>query len=131
MTTGRCLCGGVSYAVSGKLRDVSNCHCEHCRRLTGHHMAATAAERAQFTLTSDETLRWYSHQPDVEYGFCNRCGSTLFWRTATKPEHISITAGTLDHPTGLKTVTSLFDAEAGDYFDLPITPDSNPGDRTV
>ena len=126
---GSCLCGGVAYEVSGPLRNISNCHCEHCRRLTGHHMAATAAKLADFALTAEESLRWYSHQPDVEYGFCNQCGSTLFWRSEASSGSISITAGTLDHPTGLQTVASLFDAEAGDYFVLPETADSNPGDR--
>lgn len=92
-------------------------------------MAASAAAATDLVLDASETLRWYSHQPEVEYGFCSRCGSSLFWRTADRSGVVSITAGTLDHPTGLVTEASLFDAEAGDYFDLPATPDSHPGDR--
>ena len=29
--TGRCLCGGVRYKITGKLRDVVECHCAMCR----------------------------------------------------------------------------------------------------
>ena len=93
-------------------------------------MAASAANVDDIVFERSETLRWYSHQPKVEYGFCSRCGSSLFWRSADAEGSMSITAGSLDHPTGLSTVASLFDAHAGDYFDLPKTADSHPGDRS-
>lgn len=116
--SGRCECGGVSYVVDGDLRNVWNCHCGPCRRITGHHMAATAAPVADVEFTSTETLTWYERVEGVEYGFCNRCGSTLFWRSADKAAHLSICAGTLDQPTGLDTDGILFAAEAGDYHQL-------------
>lgn len=113
--TGKCACGGVKYKVTGDLRSVSNCHCEPCRRITGHHMAATATTVADIDFESKETLQWYASTPTVDYGFCNQCGSSLFWRAADKPDFVSITAGTLDQPTGLRTYEALFVAEAGDY----------------
>ncbi len=117
--TGHCDCGGVSYGVDGPLRDVYNCHCERCRRITGHHMAATAAHPDHVSFVSDATLAWYSPDPTVEYGFCNRCGSTLFWRAASIADKLCITAGTLDQPTGLRTVKAWWVAEAGDYHERP------------
>ena len=45
--TGGCLCGGVRYAVTGPLRDIIACHCEQCRRSSGHFVAATACRREQ------------------------------------------------------------------------------------
>jgi hypothetical protein len=47
---GRCLCGAVTYRVTGLLRDVYNCHCHRCRRFTGHHMAATAADVTEVSI---------------------------------------------------------------------------------
>lgn len=116
--TGRCECGGVCYSVTGPLRDVYNCHCQRCRRITGHHMAATAARRDQLTLLSEETLTWYAPDPTVAYGFCSRCGSTLFWRAESDPESVSIAAGTLDPPTGLRTTKAWWVAAASDYHEL-------------
>src|SRR5207248_10006566 len=52
--TGRCLCGSVSYVVSGPLRPVVACHCSQCRRMTGHFMAATAARCTDLDITSAE-----------------------------------------------------------------------------
>lgn len=116
---GRCDCGGVAYDVTGPLRDVWDCHCPRCRRITGHHMAATAAAPADVVLTADGTLRWYEPAAGVEYGFCGTCGSTLFWRTAGRPDKLVIAAGTLDGPTGLRTTKAWWCAEAGDYYERP------------
>ena len=115
--TGRCECGGVRYSVSGVLRDVYNCHCSRCRRITGHHMAATAAASTDVILHSQATLKWYAPDETVEYGFCGDCGSTLFWRANALADKLCIAAGTLDQPTGLHTTKAWWVAEAGDYHE--------------
>ena len=122
MATGRCLCGGVTFEVDGALRDVIDCHCVRCRRHTGHFMAATAAHPDHVTITGEQ-LRWYDATSTVQYGFCGECGSTLFWRATDKPDSLSIAAGTLDPPTGLKTTAALFTAAASDYHRLDDTID--------
>src|ERR1700735_4617008 len=48
--TGGCMCGAVRYRVDGPLRSIVVCHCEQCRRMTGHVLAATAAKRGTFEL---------------------------------------------------------------------------------
>jgi hypothetical protein len=114
-STGSCMCGSVAFSINGPLRDVFNCHCDRCRRFTGHHMAATATDPANIVFDSDETLTWFSPAEGVEYGFCARCGSSLFWRTAVDPSKHCITAGSLNQPTGLTTTHAWYVAEAGDY----------------
>jgi hypothetical protein len=130
-TRGGCACGGVRYGITGELRDVANCHCEPCRRITGHFMAATATSPGSLRFESDTTLTWYQRTEHVQYGFCNRCGSTLLWKASDKPDQISIAAGTLDQPTGLRTTHALFTAEAADYHKLDDTIDSRPYDRSL
>jgi hypothetical protein len=132
--SGRCLCGAVSFQVFGDLRDVFNCHCHRCRRFTGHHMAATAANVADLRIEDDENnLRWFHPVPDVGYAFCGKCGSSLFWRSGLTTDRISICAGTLDPPTNLKTVRALWVDEASDYHVRPVVrefateSDSYPG----
>ncbi len=115
--TGSCLCGAVTYEVTGPLRDVINCHCVRCRRHTGHFMAATRSATGDVAIAGT-ALRWFDATDDVQYGFCGTCGSTMFWRTADRPEVLSIAAGTLDPPTGLTTTTALFTADASDYHRL-------------
>lgn len=118
MSSGRCACGGVRYTTSRPLRAVVNCHCERCRRISGHFMAATGCHPDGLHLDTDETLRWYEPVPGVAYGFCGTCGATLFWRADDVPGWISITAGTLDPPTGLTTTSAWWTGAASDYHRL-------------
>lgn len=117
---GRCLCGAISFQVLGPLRDVYNCYCGRCRRFTGHHMAATAADAADLAIDDpDSNLRWYYPVPQAGYAFCCICGSSLFWRSRKATGRVSICAGTLEPPTGLRTVQAWWTSEASDYHARP------------
>ena len=113
--TGSCLCGAVRYEVHGPLRPVDYCHCTQCRKSSGHFVAATACHPEHLTLTREESLRWYRSSETAERGFCADCGSSLFWRPS-HGRHVSIMAGTLDGPTGLRDTEHIFVADAGDYY---------------
>ncbi|HJO79289.1 MAG TPA: GFA family protein [Acidimicrobiales bacterium] len=126
--SGGCHCGGVRYRVVGPLRSVTNCHCDPCRRISGHFVAASAAQLSDVVLDSDETLTWYHSTETVQYGFCGHCGSTLFWRADDTATSLSIAAGTLDQPTGLMTNLALFGNEAGDYHNLDMSIETLSGD---
>ena len=116
--TGSCLCGGVRYRVRGALRDVLICHCQFCRRMSTHVGAYAACAPSDLELVSSRTLRWYRSSPGARRGFCNKCGSALFWEP-TPATHISISAGSLNPPTGLKVKEQIFLAQKGDYYELP------------
>jgi len=118
--TGGCLCGDVRYEVNGPLRNVITCHCEQCRRTSGHFVAASAANIDDLKLTEETGLRWYQSSEIARRGFCATCGSSLFWdptrdESSADPHHISIMAGTLDSPTGLETANHIFVTWKGDY----------------
>lgn len=126
--SGKCLCESITYEIDGEVRDVVDCHCHRCRRHTGHFMAATQAAVDEVDIRG-ETLRWYSPTDDVQYGFCGNCGSTLFWRTTGRPDRISIAAGTLTPPTGLKTVAAIYRDHASDYHRFDETLPAYGEDR--
>ncbi|MFU1479411.1 GFA family protein [Roseovarius sp. C7] len=117
---GGCLCGAVRYRVAGALRDVIYCHCSQCRRASGHHVAATACAPEDLSVTGEP--RWHRSSDEAQRGFCPDCGSNLFW----KPDHgghVSIMAGTLDGPTGLRVSGNWHGEDRGDYYDLPPVGD--------
>lgn len=126
--SGKCLCESITYEITGPARDIVNCHCSRCRRHTGHFMAATQASVEEIEIEG-ETLRWYNPTDEVQYGFCGNCGSTLFWRTTRSPDVISIAAGTLTPPTGLKTVAAIYTDYASDYHEFHTGIDSYAEDR--
>jgi hypothetical protein len=113
--TGGCLCGAVRYELAGALRDVVVCHCAMCRKTHGHVGAYTAANKESLRLIESRGLKWYRSSSGVRRGFCGECGSSLFWESEAR-DHTSVTAGTLDAPTGLKTVLQIHVASAGDYY---------------
>jgi hypothetical protein len=116
--SGGCLCGGVRYEIKGELRYVIACHCEQCRRTSGHFAAMTRTATADIAYTSLDTLKWYRSSDTAERGFCGECGSNLFWRPIGG-DTTSITAGTLDTPTGLSIEKHIFVGAKSDYYELP------------
>jgi hypothetical protein len=116
---GGCLCGGVRFTVQGALRPVIACHCSQCRRWTGGYLMTTEAANADIDFAAADTLTWYASSAAAERGFCGRCGSVLFWRRTTgAPTHISLLAGALDPPTGLRLASHIFVADKSDFYHI-------------
>lgn len=111
---GSCLCGQVTFIVTGPMRPVVACHCAQCRKTSGHYVAATSAPREAVSIHGEVT--WYQSSPDARRGFCGTCGSSLFWDGPG--ENISIHAGTLDGETGLSVKGHIFCADKGDYYEI-------------
>lgn len=115
--TGSCLCGAVKFEVNGPLRDVVLCHCAMCRKTHGHIGAYTNAPKAHLRLIETRGLKWYASSGFARRGFCSECGASLFWERLNA-DVVSIAAGTLDEPTGLRTTLQIFVDSAGDYYDV-------------
>ena len=117
--------------MRGKLRDVITCHCVQCRKTSGHFVAATACRRSAFTLVKRDSLKWYVAVPGFRRGFCGECGASLFFEEVGG-ERISLAAGSLDEPQGLKIVAHIYVSEAGDYYPIePDVPASARGDHNI
>ena len=115
--TGGCLCGAVRYRLFGPLRDVINCHCGQCQRTHGNFAAYTKVRRSAISFDERQGLRWYSSSDRARRGFCKTCGASLFWERLDG-DSISVSAGSIDPPTGLKTIRDIFVADKGDYTEL-------------
>ena len=114
---GACLCGAVRFTVTGPLRAVVACHCAQCRKLYTNFAAFSAARRGDLTITEDDALVWYASSPGVRRGFCGRCGSALFW-DKTDNDFVSVSAGALEQPSGLRCVRHIFAADKADFYEI-------------
>lgn len=126
--TGQCLCGSVKYSIRGPLRStVVACHCTTCRRFTGGLWTGTAARREHLVIEEGSSLKWYQSSPGAKRGFCDNCGSSLFWEGVDEPL-LSIAAGSLNEPTGLRLAVHSWTSESADYwsFDPHIPKKSGP-----
>jgi hypothetical protein len=115
--SGRCQCGAVGYRVNGNMRDVVYCHCGQCRRIHGHAPGYSAARKAELSIEGEENIVWYRASDQAQRGFCKSCGSSLFWRPDGR-ETISIAAGSINAPTGLKTARHIFTGDKADYYQI-------------
>ena len=100
--TGKCFCGFVHLEVSAPAKSPCFCHCNSCRLASGApYMAWGSFLKDSFHVTQGELAIYKSSDP-VERGFCNRCGSTLSYFHAGRPEHIDITLVALDQMDELR-----------------------------
>ena len=117
MTTGGCLCGAVRYRVRGRLRDVVACHCGQCRRQHGNFAVYTNAALESVEIQEQGELAWYAASAEARRGFCRSCGSPLFWQRVGAAT-VSIDAGSLDQPSGLRLVRHIYVADKADFYDI-------------
>ncbi|MEM1285697.1 MAG: GFA family protein [Pseudomonadota bacterium] len=112
--TGRCLCGSVRYEVRGPSKSYTVCHCSQCRKQSGNQWASGECKDDDLVITG-EGLRWYASSESARRGFCERCGSFLFWKMHAE-DLTSFSLGSLDKPTGLTLEKHIFVADKGDYY---------------
>lgn len=115
MHHGSCLCGEVSFDVSGELAAPDACHCTMCRKQSGHYWASTDIERKSLRLRGEDKLNWYQASEKVRRGFCSCCGSFLFW-DPLEGERIAIAMGAFDSPSRTRLEKHIFVADKGDYY---------------
>jgi len=115
--TGRCLCGAVHFEIRGPLRDVVVCHCGQCRRQHGAPPSYTAAPWSNVKLSGTNHLKWYQSSELARRGFCRICGSSLFWEPIGTGR-VSISAGSLDKPTGLRIIRHIFVSDKADFYEI-------------
>ena len=114
---GSCLCGQVSFQVTGALAGPDACHCVQCRKQSGHYFVSTNVARSALTVNGQENVAWYQSSEKIRRGFCSICGSTLFWDPPDR-DWVAVAMGAFDAPTGTHLEKHIFVAEKGDYYEI-------------
>jgi len=112
-----CLCKGVNFKISGELRPVINCHCIQCTKTHGNYAAYTSVLEENIIYKSKKTLKWYKSSDKASRGFCKICGASIFFKRLGS-RAVSLSAGLLQNPTGLKTISHIFINNKRDYYEL-------------
>ena len=111
MMTGGCLCGAVRYRLAERPTGYGACHCAMCRKFSGGIELGLEVPPGGVTWQDETHLKTYASSEWAERGFCDICGSSLFWRmTAPGPMQglMSLSAGSLDDMTGLSFDTEVY-----------------------
>lgn len=117
MKTGSCLCGAVAFEISGPMDDVIACHCTQCRKMTGNYWTSTHVADGDLKLTKQDGLKWFASSADAKRGFCQVCGSSLFWKM-NGADRTSLCVGSIDGKTDLKFGGHIYCDFAGDYYTI-------------
>jgi len=121
IANGSCLCGEVTYEITGNLGVFQYCHCSRCRKFTGSAYASNIIIAIEhFKWTSGEALVGRFEPKETKHfatSFCKNCGSSLPWLGKSK-KAIVIPAGTLDSDPGIRPLQNIFwDSKAEWYKD--------------
>lgn len=124
--TGRCLCGQITYEITGDLIATAVCHCDHCQRQSGGAFSVNLiAHESQ--LTVDGTLSTYEDKGDhgsdttfVYRRFCGNCGSPIVSALIEPEGLLAIKAGTLDDKREVAPGIQAWCEHRQPWVDLPI-----------
>lgn len=117
--TGKCLCGAVQFTAEEVSSEASACHCGMCLRWAGGPWIGVSV--GSIAWQSDDTLQVAKSSKWAERGFCNACGSGLFYRvTAEGKFHgmTSVSLGALDDPSGFTLTKEWFIDKKPDSYGL-------------
>ena len=116
---GSCLCGKVSYQISGNLGIFQYCYCSLCRKATGSaHASNVFVAPGQFKWTEGENFVSAFFPETSKYfgtAFCNCCGSPLPWFSKSG-KAVIVPAGTLDGDPGLRPTKNIFCASRASWY---------------
>ncbi len=119
VNTGNCLCGAVTYEISGNLGIFQYCHCSRCRKVSGSaHSANLFVAPTQFKWTQgeDKVGRFEpEHTKHFATSFCTVCGSSLPWLTKSG-KAVVVPAGTLNEHPNIEPKSSTYFASRAPWF---------------
>ena len=128
---GACLCGRVSFEVSGPFSAFHICHCSQCRRSTGSAHAAnifSEPERIRWLSGEDLVKRYIPEQEGViSKSFCTHCGSLVPY-TSLKSGRLIIPAGSLSETPGIDPQDNIYWQDRADWYDKCLTAKRCPQD---
>lgn len=110
---GRCLCGGVRYALRTPPEAVFLCHCRSCQQAQGaaFNLSAPVPREAFVLLAGEALLARYESSPGKDRVFCRRCGSPVYAERPDTPVRV-LRAALLHNVRALPVQAQLHEAEA-------------------
>jgi len=118
MVRGRCLCGDVTFEVSGDIGMVTHCHCSMCRKFHGAAFATHGAVPSDGFrwLAGQELVRRFASSPGGARPFCRRCGSNV--PSDHMPGFVFVPLGNLDDDPGVRPLAHIFVGSKAPWYDV-------------
>lgn len=111
---GGCLCGAVRVAAKAVSHKVGACHCGMCRKWTGGPLLAVDCG-TDVSFEGEENIKTYNSSDWAERGFCDQCGSHLFYRLKSNQQYI-MPVGLFDECKELEFDRQIFIESKPEYY---------------
>lgn len=109
-----CLCGAVSISTRNMSNLVGACHCNMCRTWGGGALLVVDCG-SDVSFEGAESIGVYQSSKWAERGFCQKCGSHLFFRMKQNNQYF-IPVGLFDNSEGLIFDHQVFIEEKPKYY---------------
>ncbi len=122
--TGRCLCGEITYEISGDLIATAVCHCDHCQRQSGAAFSVNLiVHESQMAVSGTlSTFEDRGENGDAVYvrrRFCGQCGSPIFSALVEPAGVLAVKAGTLDDRSEVSPTVEVWCEHKQPWVELP------------
>lgn len=107
---GSCFCGAIGFTAKLPSKWCAHCHCSMCRKTHGAGYVTWVgfvADRVKITHGEDQ-LTWFDSSAGAQRGFCQKCGSSLFFRSERWPGELHIALGCMDDPIDRQPQANAF-----------------------
>jgi len=84
---GSCLCGAIRITANNISNSVGACHCGMCRKWGGGPLMAVDCG-TDVSFEGGDNISVFDSSNWAERGFCNKCGSHLFYRLKESKQYI-------------------------------------------
>mgnify|MGYP003402652278 FL=1 len=114
MIKGSCLCGAVKISTTSINHHVAACHCSMCRKWGGAALLGVECNEG-VSFEGEENISVYQSSEWAERGFCNKCGSHLFYKLKEN-NHYYIPVGIFNDDEHLIFDLQVFIEEKPEYY---------------
>lgn len=125
---GECVCGDVTFRISGAVQKLYQCHCTICQKQTGSSCQTGLFVNADAFewLTGQDGIVEFRKETGYSTSFCARCGSTVpnMFRSGDK---FWIPAGEIAGLSGAKVENHIFVADKAAWDEIAGDGNQHPG----
>lgn len=117
--SGGCMCGAVRFVAQAVPGHCGVCHCEMCRRWTGSALIGVTVPEGGVRFEDETHLARIRSSDWAERGFCNRCGSSMFFRVTMQGAwsgNFEFPVGVFDDPNGFEMRNEIYIDHKPDSF---------------
>lgn len=130
--TASCNCGQLKLMCNGEIKRTSICHCYECQKRTGSVFGVQLRfekKNVQIEGTSTEYIRIGDEGSRIQFHFCPKCGSTIFWYIDVPDfaDFMAIAAGAFADRTLPAPIFSVYEDRMHPWVILPPSIETHLG----